>query len=120
MKIVFIAGAYIGDGNRENIEKNIREAEKYQIALADAGVGFFCPHNHTEHFEEKSKAPEEFYRKLDRTILERTCDGIVVVPGWENSGGTKLEIEYAKENNIPIFFPKSLEDLSEVISWAKE
>jgi len=118
MKIVFIAGSYSGK-NKEIIEKNIRNAEKYQIALANAGVGFFCPHNHTEHFEEKANAPEGFYRKLDRTILEKACDMIVVVPGWENSEGTKLEIEFAKENNIPLFFPKSPEDLSEVIIWSK-
>jgi len=123
MKIVFIAGAYMGgeeNRNRESIERNIREAEKYQVALGDAGVGFFCPHNHTEHFEEKSTAPEEFYRKLDRTVLERACDGILVVSGWESSEGTKLEIEWAKENDVPIFFPKSPADLSEVINWAKD
>ena len=31
MKIVFIAGPYSGDGTFEAIERNIREAEKYQI-----------------------------------------------------------------------------------------
>ena len=118
MKIVFIAGPYSGK-NKEIIEKNIRNAEKYQIALANAGVGFFCPHNHTGHFEEKATAPEEFYRKLDREILKRTCDGILVIPGWENSEGTKLEVEWARENNIPTFFPKSPKDLSEVINWSK-
>ena len=35
MKIVFIAGPYTGDGTFEAIERNIREAEKYQIALAN-------------------------------------------------------------------------------------
>jgi len=120
MKIIFIAGPYIGDGNKENIEKNIRYAEKYQIALANAGVGFFCPHNHTEHFEEKANASDEFYRELDREILKRACDGIMVIPGWEISEGTKLEIEFAKKNNIPLFFPKSPEDLSEIINWSKE
>jgi len=119
MKIIFIAGPYIGDGNKENIEKNIRYAEKYQIALANAGVGFFCPHNHTEHFEEKANASDEFYRELDREILKRACDGIMVVPGWEISEGTKLEIEFAKKNNIPLFFPKSPDDLSEIINWSK-
>ena len=46
MKIIFIAGPYFEDGNSSNIEENIREAEKYQIALANQGIGFFCAHNH--------------------------------------------------------------------------
>ncbi|MFH1656223.1 MAG: DUF1937 family protein [Candidatus Nealsonbacteria bacterium] len=120
MKIVFIAGPYIGDGNKESIEKNIRNAEKYQIALANAGVGFFCPHNHTEHFQEKANAPEKFYRELDREILKRTCDGILVIPAWETSEGTRAEIEWAKKNNIPTFFPKSVDNLSEIINWSKK
>jgi len=43
MKIVFIAGPYTGDGTFESIERNIREAEKYQIALANKEIGFFAP-----------------------------------------------------------------------------
>ena len=50
MEIVFIAGPYTGDGTFESIERNIRAAEKFQIALANREVGFFCAHNHTEHF----------------------------------------------------------------------
>ena len=63
MKIVFVAGPYTGDGKVETIERNIREAEKYQIALAEKQIGFFCAHNHTEHFSTKKGvcAPEDFY-----------------------------------------------------------
>ena len=71
MKIVFIAGPYIGDGTYESIEKNIRKAEKYQIALASQRIGFFCSHNHTEHLGEKgADAPEQFYYELDLHFLK--------------------------------------------------
>jgi len=60
MKIIFIAGPYFGDGNSNKIEENIRIAEKYQIALTNNKIGFFCPHNHTEHFSEKSKSFRKF------------------------------------------------------------
>ena len=120
MKIVFIAGPYFGDGDSNKIEQNIREAEKYQIALANAGVGFFCAHNHTEHFEKKAKAPEDFYRKLDMLILQKAADAMIAIPGWERSKGARAEIEWAKKNNLKIFFPKSVEDLDEVINWAKK
>ena len=120
MKIIFIAGPYFSDGNHEKIEENIRNAEKYQIALADQGIGFFCSHSHTEHFEQKSNAPEEFYKEMDMLILQRAADAIIAIPGWENSPGAKNEITWAKENNLKIFFPKSSNDLEEIIKWAKE
>jgi len=119
-RIVFIAGPYFGDGERKTIEKNIRTAEQYQITLANASVPFFCAHNHTEHFEEKASAPEEFYRAMDFEFLKRAADAMCAIPGWETSGGAKAEIEWAKQNNIPIFFPKSPDDLGETIAWAKE
>lgn len=120
MKIVFIAGPYFSRGDSKKIEENIRKAEKYQISLANAGIGFFCPHNHTEHFEKKAKAPEDFYRKLDMTFLKRIADAILVIPGWKKSEGVKKEIGWAKKNGLKTFFPKSPQDLKDVIRWAKE
>jgi len=119
MKIIFIAGPYFGDGDREKIEGNIRNAEKYQIALANAKIGFFCSHNHTERFEVKATADADFYRAMDLVFLEKTADAMIAIPGWETSGGTRAEIEFAKSRRIPVFFPKSPEDLGEVIAWAK-
>src|SRR3989304_8230829 len=111
MRIVFIAGPYFGDGGPTTIERNIRAAEEYQIALANAQVGFFCPHTHTEHFQLKSVAPEEFYRTLDAEFLKRACDAMLVMPGWEQSKGAQAEVEWGKKNNIQMFFPKSPQDL---------
>ena len=121
MKIIFIAGAYIGDGTVPVIERNIREAEKYAIALANREVGFFCPHKHTEHFNigEKSTAPEQFYYDLDFHFLKNIADAVLVVPGWENSKGTKKELEWVKEKGLKIFYPKDPTDIEEVVKWAK-
>lgn len=114
---MYIAGPYFGDGTKEIIEKNIRTAEKYQIALANQRIGFFCSHNHTEHFQEKAKAPEGFYYDLDFHILKNTADAILAIQGWENSRGARKEVEWAKQNNIPIFYLKSINDINEVIKW---
>lgn len=119
MKIIFIAGPYFGNGDRANIEENIRHAEKYQIALANAQIPFFCPHNHTEHFEEKAAAPEDFYKEMDMEILQRASDAILAIPGWEKSSGARAELQWAKKNNIPIFYPESPDKLDEVIKWVK-
>ncbi len=119
LKIVFIAGPYFGKGNKEEIEKNIREAEKYQAVLANARVGFFCAHNHTEHFQEKAKAPETFYHELDVEFLKRSADAVLAMPDWKKSPGAKREVEWAISNNLPVFYPESTDDLDEIIKWAK-
>lgn len=118
-KIIFIAGPYIGDGRKDTIQKNIRAAEQYQIALANVRIPFFCAHNHTKHFEEKANAPEEFYKAMDMEILKRTCDAVIAIPGWETSSGTREEVAWARQNNMPVFFPKSPDDLDKVITWAQ-
>jgi len=119
MKIIFIAGPYFGDGNKETIEQNIREAEKFQIALANNRIGFFCAHNHTEHFQEKATAPEEFYYKLDFQFLKKAADAVLALPRWEQSNGAKREIGWAKENGMKIFYPKDPTDIEDIVTWAK-
>ncbi len=120
MKIIFIAGPYFSGGDPEKIEQNIRHAERYQIALANRGIGFFCAHNHTEHFEVKANAPEPFYHELDMELLKRACDALLAIPGWENSQGAKKEVGYAIRHGMKVFYPKSPEDLTEIEKWAKE
>lgn len=119
MKVIFIAGPYYGGGNLRDIDKNIREAESFAIALANRGVGFFGPHLHTARFELRTTAPEEYYKALDMQILQKACDAIVAIPGWEKSSGACAEIEWAKANDKKIFYPESIQDLDEIAEWAK-
>lgn len=42
----------------------------------------------------------EYMREDIKALLE--CDLVVLLPGWENSEGAKLEVEVAKQCNIPI------------------
>jgi len=120
MRVVFIAGPYIGDGNYEVIERNIREAEKYQIALANHQVGFFCSHCHTEHFScGKATATEDFYFNLGMQFLGRIADAVLAVPGWEKSNGARYEIEWAKKKGLPVFYPKDPGDIREIVEWSR-
>lgn len=123
MKIIFIAGPLTtgGDGSREYIEKNIKMAEGYQIALANAGVGFFSAHTHTatHHNHIDRVAPEDFYYQLDMEILKRSADAVLAMPGWEKSWGAKREVEWAEAHGLKVFYPKSPDDIAEIIQWAK-
>jgi len=120
MKIVFIAGPYYGGGKLKNIDKNIREAESFAIALANRNVGFFGPHLHTARFELRTTAPEKYYKTLDMQILRRACDAVVAISGWKNSKGARAEVKWAKANHKKVFYPKSIADFDEIAVWAKK
>ena len=124
MKIVFIAGPLTSgwDGkDRKFIEQKVKEAEKYQIALINAGLGCFCAHTHTSfHHEKGSKASDAFYYEMDLEFLKRSADAVLAMPGWEKSKGAKNEVEWALKNNLPVFYPQSPDDLGEIIKWSKK
>lgn len=84
-------------------------------------MGFFCAHTHTQWPGEKGgTAPEQFYYDLDLEFLRRTADAILAIPGWEKSWGASNEVKIAKELGVPIFEPKSPDDLDDVVKWFKK
>ena len=117
MKLVFIAGPYIGDGTTETIERNIREAESYAIALANACIGFFCPHLHTHHFGTKAQADETFYHALDFHFLTH-ADAVLFTPRWHTSSGAKRERAWAVAKGLPLFYPASPDAIEDIVMWA--
>lgn len=121
MKIIFIAGPLTTgfDGNNFSVvENNINEAKKYQIALANLGIGAYCSHTHTLfRLEKDNQASDEYFRQLDKTILEKSCDAILAMPGYEKSQGALAEVAWANKNNIPVFYPKSPKDLTDIVSF---
>ena len=125
MKIIYIAGPLTSNApteqpaRREFIANNVKKAESYQIALANAGIGCFCSHTHTtDHHIKGSTASEEYYYELGLEFLKRCCDAVLAMPGWEQSRGSQMEITLAKDNNLPIFYPGSPDDIEEIINWA--
>lgn len=118
--IVAILGPYFGDGSYETIEANITKAEEYAKALANLGIGFFCPHNHTRHFEVKAEAGEPFYHRLDFGILLRVADAALFMPEWPASSGARREKAWCEWRGLKSFFPKSPQDLDEIAQWNRQ
>jgi hypothetical protein len=87
MKVIFISGPYRG-----NISNNIQHARMAAIKLWKEGWAVICPHMNTAHFD--GLCPDETWLKGDLEILKR-CDAIYVLKGWNESIGTKKEIERA-------------------------
>lgn len=120
LKIVAVLGPYFGDGQHDTIAANIKEAEEYAIALANLGIGFFCPHTHTRHFEELAQAPETFYHTLDIAIMTRVVDAALFTPRWKTSTGAKAENAWCVSNEIRCFYPNNPTDLMDIIEWSTE
>ena len=118
-KIVFIAGPVTGDGSVGGMRDNIQEAELYATALANAGIGFYCPHLNARYVLDGS-VPDgrAFFPRLHLKVLQ-LCDGAVFLPGWESSSGSRIEWDWAGEHALTRFYPLSPDDLGEIIAWAQ-
>jgi len=104
MKVLYLAGPYRAPTLR-GIINNIRKAEKVAIALWQAGFAVICPHLNTALFD--GVCDDKVFLEGDLEILKR-CDIVVVLPGWEDSEGTRKEIALAEKLGIPIL---KLEDI---------
>lgn len=106
---VYVAGAYSAN-NVLDVLKNIGRGQHYAAELFMAGFAPFCPWHDKEyviHNWDKEMTVDMFY-KYSLAWLE-VSDWVFVAPEWENSTGTKMEIEKAKELGLPIFY--SLDDI---------
>ena len=110
MKRVYVAGP-MSATNILTMLDNIHQGIKAGAELIKAGYSPFVPHldiafklQNGHDFD----VPVQTY--YDYTIeWLPVSDMMLVLPGWEDSIGTKKEIERAKELNIPIYY--SLDDL---------
>lgn len=109
MKRVYVAGAYSAN-NIIDCLKNIGRGEEYSAKVFMKGFAPFCPwHDKTYVI---SNWREEFqvsqFQEFSMSWLE-VSDIVFVIPGWENSKGTILEIQRANELKIPVVF--NIDDL---------
>ena len=109
MKVVYVAGRYSGK-DRNEVSENIALARKYAIEIWRIGHVALCPHLNTAHFDDDIVLSAEEYYKRDLKMLER-CDVIFMLPNWQQSTGAKIELEFARANDIPAIF-----DLAELKS----
>ena len=118
MKYIYIAGPYSGIHHDYRsffeIDRNIMRAMEAADALCNAGVGFFCPHSHSAHFETIApEVPSEYWKALDMHFMD-DCDGILMLPNWESSSGSKREKDIMEQNEKPVFY-----DVQDAIEWAQ-
>jgi len=104
MKRIYIAGPYSAD-NVMDVLKNIREGIKISTEVFKLGYSPFSPwldfHFVLMDIGNELKL-EDFYRySIDWLAVS---DAILMTGDWQNSKGSAKEWEYAKKNNIPVFY----------------
>lgn len=100
-KVIFISGPYRA-GTPYQIQENIRKAEAVALEVWKRGDIALCPHKNTALFD--GECLDYVWLEGDLELLRR-CDGMILVPGWENSSGVKAEIAEALKLGIPIEYP---------------
>jgi len=105
---IYLAGPYTeyrnAQGTLLSVDYNIGVAEGYAAGLYRRGHTPFCPHTMTARFERNfPDIPRQVYLETDLEWLE-LCDAILLLPGWEESEGAKIELERAKELGLKIYY----------------
>jgi len=105
MKRVYVAGKY-DDKDVVSVLENMRYGMRICTGLLAMGYAPFCPwldYQFVLMRTDKEKLTKEMFYKYSIAWLE-VSDCMLVLDNWHNSGGTKREIEIAKEIKIPIYY----------------
>ena len=107
-KLIYVAGAYHAD-TPKGILDNINRAEKISITLIRNGWAVFTPHKNTAGYEkyEDDTITVSTWLNMDLEILSR-CDVLFIIDNYHKSKGTAIEIKYAMNNNIPIYWESDI------------
>jgi nucleoside 2-deoxyribosyltransferase len=98
-QVIYVAGPYTAETDFKRLE-NIKKADEVTARLWHMGYYAVCPHKITAFYG--GLCDEQIFIEGGLEILRR-CDAVVLVEGWERSGGTLGEIEVAMELHIPVF-----------------
>jgi len=100
---IYVAGPYTAP-TREQVDVNIARASEATAVLLRKGHYPFSPINMTAHFDELyPDIDKDTYIKSDLKWLE-LCDAILLLPGWQESEGAKLEYKRAEEMGLTMYF----------------
>ena len=106
--ILYISGPYSA-GHGRTVAENIAVARAHAVAAARKGWIPFTPHLNTAHFE--VDCPEISHQEwLDGDLailraLSQAGVAVLLLPGWEQSKGARLERDWAIHLNLEVFDP---------------
>jgi hypothetical protein len=99
---IYVAGPYRATTEWQLVQ-NIRAAETVSLVLWSWGHAVFCPHKNTANFGGALNIADDVWLYGGLEFL-KCCSIVVVLPGWEKSTGTLLEIKTAEELGILVYY----------------
>jgi hypothetical protein len=99
-RVAYVAGPYRSARGVAGIYDNIAAARRVALELWQLGYVALCPHLNAAFFD--GAFPDEVILRGDIELLRR-CDLVVLVPGWQESAGTRDEVEEARTLGIPCY-----------------
>lgn len=93
-------------------EYNFPEFDRYCEILRKKNFDIISPHeiDHGETPETRGSLDYHLYIKEGLKAL-LTCDAVILMPGWENSHGSRFEVEVARKCGMNIFLYQADLDL---------
>lgn len=96
--VVYVAGPYRG-ACEDAVFGNIVRAREAAGQLWRMGFTPICPHLNSAFMG--GVVRDEVFLLADLDILAR-CDAVVLIQGWNESGGSLAERDFAVKNGIPL------------------
>lgn len=98
---VYMAGPISASPGR-TVAQNVAQAVAALDYLTRRRVAVVCPQL-TALSRELDGVPYEDWMSVDFLLLD-TCGVVLALPFWETSSGTRRELLFAAERNIPVFY----------------
>lgn len=105
--VIYLSGPMTGIENF-----NRAQFDAAATTLRSLGYDVFVPGESEEYeptelaAQEVSRKKRELYLSRDIDFIQEIADVVVVLPGWEDSEGAKLEVAVAQAIGVPVFtFP---------------
>lgn len=108
--LIYLASPYTSFSSQHNAaaeqEARFKQVSSMAGQLMEQGMKVFCPIAHSHPIAKYSginPTDGDFWINQDLAILEH-CNKLIVykMPGWEQSRGVKMEIEFANKHSIPV------------------
>jgi len=105
--LIYISGKFSNPKPQEKAI-NIRNATLMAAKVWNAGFTAITPHINAPQKEDGCTCRYEEFLEGDLELLLH-CEGILMLPGWEESPGAIVEHNFANEHSLDIYY--SLEEL---------
>lgn len=110
--VIYIAGPYRDGRGEYYVRQNIRKAEEAALSVWLNGGVAICPHKNSSGLTGALGIQDDVWLYGYLELLRRS-DAIWLLEGWQNSQGATMEMEFARQNGIPVLY--SLQEALDIL-----